>query len=112
MNQNISEENLRKIQELQIMEQNLQNIMIQKQAFQFEENEIISALEEIKTSGDEVYKIIGQVMVKSNKQNMEKELKGKKDLIELRLKNLEKQENMLKERVTASRNELLKEINK
>jgi prefoldin beta subunit len=111
MNANISEENLRKIQELQMLEQNLQNIMIQKQAFQFEENEIISALEEIKNSGDEVYKIIGQVMVKSNKQSMEKELKGKKELIELRLKNLEKQENMLKEKVTALRNEVLKEIN-
>ena len=108
----ISEENLKKIQELQILEQNLQNILIQKQAFQFEENEIISALEELKNSEDDVYKIIGQVMVKSSKQNMEKELKSKKEIIQLRLKNLEKQESMLKDKAAALREEVLKEINK
>jgi len=106
----MSEDNLRKLQELQIMEQNLQNLIIQKQAFQFEENEIISASEEMKTSGDDVYKIVGQVMIKSNKQDLEKELKNKRELIQLRLKNMEKQENLLREKAMKLKEEVLKDI--
>jgi prefoldin beta subunit len=106
----MSEDNLRKLQELQILEQNLQNLIIQKQAFQFEENEIISASEEMKTSGDDVYKIVGQVMIKSNKQDLEKELKSKRELIQLRLKNMEKQENLLREKAMKLKEEVLKDI--
>jgi prefoldin beta subunit len=110
MEEKISEENLKKIQELQILEQNLQNLIMQKQAFQFEENDIITALEEMKSSGDEVYKIVGQVMIKSSKQTLEKELKSKKEIIELRLKNIEKQESALKERALKLREDVLKEL--
>jgi prefoldin beta subunit len=106
----INEDSLRKIQELQILEQSLQNFLIQKQAFQFEENEIISASEELKSSSDDVYKIVGQIMIKSNKQDLEKELKSKKELIQLRLKNIEKQENMLREKATALRQEVMKDM--
>lgn len=107
----MNQESLRKLQELQILEQNLQNLMIQKQAFQFEENEIINASEELKTSGDEVYKIVGQVMIKSNKAELEKELKSKRELIGLRLKNLEKQENAVREKAMSLKDEVLKDIN-
>ena len=57
----------KQIQEMQILEQNLQNILMQKQAFQMEITETQSALEEIENSGDEVYKIIGSLMIKSEK---------------------------------------------
>ena len=110
MNEQISEENARKIQELQMLEQNLQNFLIQKQAFQFEENEIINASEELKTSEGDVYKIVGQIMIKSQKNDLEKELKSKKELIQLRLKNIEKQEGLLREKATKLREELLKEL--
>jgi prefoldin beta subunit len=107
----MNEENLRKIQELQMLEQNLQSLILQKQAFQFEENEIINALEELKTSGEEVYKIVGQVMIKSNKQDLEKDLKSKRELVQLRLKNIEKQENVIRERAVKLKDEVLKDIN-
>ena len=110
MNEQISEENARKIQELQMLEQNLQNFLIQKQAFQFEENEIINASEELKTSEGDVYKIVGQIMIKSQKNDLEKELKSKKELIQLRLKNIEKQEGLLREKALKLRDELLKEL--
>jgi prefoldin beta subunit len=106
----MNEENLRKLQELQLLEQNLQNLLIQKQAFQFEENEIINASEELKNSEDDVYKIIGQVMIKSNKNDLEKELKSKRELIQLRLKNIEKQENTLREKAVQLKNDVLKSI--
>ena len=40
----IDAETGKKIQELQILEQNLQNLLMQKQAFQIELNEIENAL--------------------------------------------------------------------
>jgi prefoldin beta subunit len=84
-----------KLQEMQILEQTLQNLLMQKQAFQMELSETDSAIEELKKSGEEVYKIIGQLMIKSGKKKIEEELLEKKKLLELRLKNIEKQEESM-----------------
>ena len=67
----VDKETEKNIQELQILEQNLQSIMMQKQAFQLELSEVENALEELKKSGDEVYKIVGQVMIKAKKAKQE-----------------------------------------
>jgi prefoldin beta subunit len=99
-----------KIQELQLLEQNLQNILMQKQAFQIELNETDTALEEVKKSKDEVYKITGNIMIKSSKDSLLKELEEKKKLLELRLKAIEKQEASLAEKATVFREEIVKEI--
>ena len=53
-----------KIQQMQFMEQNLQSILMQKQAFQMEISETTSALNEVEKSKDDVYKIVGQLMIK------------------------------------------------
>ena len=103
VNKNIQE----KIQELQILEQNLQSILLQKQAFQMEFNETESALIEVGKSHDEVYKIVGQVMVKAGKTDVEKELKEKKDILSLRLKSIEKQESSFKEKLDKLREEVM-----
>ena len=63
-----------KIQEMQLLEQNLQNILMQKQAFQMEQAETDSAVKEIESAGDEVFKIIGQLMIKSDKEKIKEEL--------------------------------------
>ena len=60
-------------QEMQMVEQSLQNILYQKQAFQMELSETESALTEIEKSGDEVFKIVGQLMIKSDKIKIKKE---------------------------------------
>ncbi len=106
----LSEETTRRIQELQMFEQNLQNIIMQKQAFQMEFNETALALEELKTADKEVFKIIGSIMIKTSKDSLEKDLKSKKDILELRLKNLEKQESTFKEKSEKMRDDILKEI--
>ena len=46
-----------KIQEIQFLEQNLQNLLMQKQAFQMELSETQAALKELENSGEEVFKI-------------------------------------------------------
>jgi len=96
--------------QLQLIEQALQGLMMQKQAFQFEYIETNNALEELKkTKADgEVYKIVGSLMFKSNKIELEKELERKRDVINLRLKTIEKQEEELKSKLLSHRDELLK----
>jgi len=101
-----------KIQEIQILEHNLQNLILQKQAFQMELTETTSALAEIEKSGDEVFKIIGQLMIKTDKKEIEKELQDKKKILELRVKTFEKQENSLMERLEKMKEEFSKEAKK
>jgi len=93
------EENKEKMQEMQILQQNLQNTLHQRQAFQMELNETKSAIEEIKKSDDEVFKIIGGLMIKTGKNNAEKELAEKEKFLEMRIKTIEKQENFLRDKI-------------
>lgn len=88
-----------RIRELQILEQNLQNLLLQKQAFQIEMRETEAALRELEKSGDEVFKIIGQLMIKTEKGKIKKELEEKQKIIEMRIKSFEKQELVLSEKL-------------
>ena len=101
-----------KLQELQILEQRLQNSMLQKQAFQMELAETNSASKEIEKSGEEVFKIIGQLMIKSEKKKIQEELQSKQKILELRIKTFEKQENSLTEQVEKLRDEFTKSMKK
>jgi len=108
----LSKDTKEKLQELQILEQNLQALLLQKQAFQAELNETDNALSEVFKTKDDIYKIVGQIMLKSKRQDVEKELKDKKGLLSLRLKSIEKQEAPFKERLEKLRAEVTKEIKK
>jgi len=106
------EEKNQKIQQMQILEQNLQNLLMQKQAFQMELSETQSASKEIENSGEEVFKIIGQLMIKTDKSKMKQELSNKEKILDLRTKAIEKQENSLIERLDKMREEVMKAMNK
>ena len=97
------------IQHLQLLEQNLQNFLLQRQQFQAQLIEVDSALEELKDK-KEAYKIIGNIMVKSSKTDLEKDLKKKKEILDLRIKNLEKQEEKIQEKSKTIQEEVLKKI--
>jgi prefoldin beta subunit len=96
------------IQEIQFLEQGLQNILFQKQAFQMELSETQDALKELENSKDDVFKIIGQIMVKFEKLKMKEEMINKIKIFELRIKNLEKQEDSLSSRMEKMRDDSLK----
>jgi len=98
-----------KIREMQMIEQSLQNVLLQKQSFQAQLIELESALEELEKSSEH-YKIIGSIMVKSEKESLKKDLNSKKEMLELRIKNLEKQETQFKDSATKLQAELLKEL--
>jgi len=97
----------RKIQEIQILEQSLQNLLLQKQAFNMEISETTAAKKEIEKAGDDVFKIIGQLMIKSDKSKVKEELSNKERLLDLRIKSLEKQELSFLEKIDSLRKEIL-----
>ncbi len=96
-----------KIQQLQAIEQNMQHLLKQRQQFQMQLLEVESALEELRKT-DKAYRIIGNIMVASEKSELEKELTEKKDRVGIRVKSFEKQETLLKEQAKALREEIMK----
>lgn len=108
----MNQETEEKIEQLHLIEQNIQNISAQKQNFQTQLLEIENSLEELSKSKEKVYKIVGSIMVLSDKNDVEKYLNSKKEIIDLRIKNLEKQEDKFKEKVNQIQQEVLKELKK
>jgi len=101
-----------KIQEMQDFERSLQNLLLQKQSFQIESAENEETLNEIEKTGDEVFKMIGQLIIKTEKEKVKKELEEKKKILELRIKTFEKQEKILIEKLDFLREEVMKEVKK
>ena len=100
-----------KIGQLQVLEQSMQNLLMQKQQFQMQFIETDSALNELKTAKT-VYKIVGNIMVGADKATLEKELTKKKEVIDLRIKSFEKQEKEMKEKATSMQADVMKELKK
>ena len=108
---NIPKEAQEKIIELQTIEQNIQNFALQKQKFQIGLNEVDNALSELKNLKDkEAYRIVGEIMIKSKKEDLEKDLNERKNILELRLNNIEKQENKINEKADYLKKEVMKII--
>lgn len=96
---------------LQNIEQSLQTIILQKQSFQTQLIEIDSALNELKTK-ESAYKIVGNIMVSSKKEDLVKELEDKKEKVNLRIQNLEKQEKSLKTKAEQMQKEVMEKLKK
>jgi len=107
----MEKETERKIGQLQTMEQNINSFLMQKHQFQNQILEIDSALKELKNT-ENAYKIAGSIMIKADRNELEKELQSKREIIELRIKTIEKQENQIKEKSKELQNEVMKEMNK
>ena len=106
-----NKDNTEKIRELQLIDQNLQSLSLQKQAFQMEINESENALSELnKKDNDEVFKVIGSIMIKSDKKNIIEDLDKKLNLLNLRMKTMEKQEKEFTEKAENLREEITKEM--
>jgi len=101
-----------KIQEMQMLEQNLQNLLMQKQAFHMELSETATALVEVEKATDDVFKIVGQLMIKSDKKKVIEDLENKKKLLELRVETMDKQEKNLNEQAESLRDELMASVKK
>lgn len=105
-------ETTQKIREMQILEQNLHNVLMQKQAMQFELNETINALEEVKKTSEDIYKMAGQILIKADKALTISELEEKKKILELRTSAIEKQESLFESKAQELRKETEKLLSK
>ena len=96
------------ISRLQQLQQNLQAIMMQKQQIELEIVETERALEELNkiTTSDSVYKAAGPLLIKSEKDTIEKELGEKKELANTRVMVLGKQESRVKENLKEVENKI------
>lgn len=101
-----------KITQLQSLEQNLQNILQQKQLVQTQKIEVDNAISEIEKTKGDVYKVVGPLMIKGEKEKIKIGLSSKKEMLDLRIKTVEKQENNIKEKMTALQQEVVEEMKK
>ena len=83
----LNQETNKKIEELQALENQMQTILAQKQVAQAEMNEVSNAIDELKNSDDEVYKVISGIMIKSTKEKLTKALEITVSELDLLLKN-------------------------
>lgn len=107
----VSKETEQKIGQLQMFEQSLQSFLGQKQQFQVQLVEVESALSELEGT-EKAYKIIGNIMVESDKAELKSDLQSKKEMLELRIKTMEKQESQVREKASKLQAEILKKIKK
>jgi prefoldin beta subunit len=86
---------------LQQLQQTLQAVLTQKQQLEMELNEAEQALSELKKLTDKavIYKSIGSLLVKSKRTKVTTELNEKKDLLNMRIGVLGKQEERLRSQV-------------
>lgn len=92
---------------MQILEQNMQSLLMQRQTFQLELSETQSALKELENSSEEVYKIVGNLMIKSDKSKIKNDLLDKEKIINLRVKTIEKQEGFLMDKLEKLREKII-----
>lgn len=83
------------------LQQSLQAILVQKQQVELEQSEDEKALAELKKLGSDgvVYKSAGSLLVKANKEELQKEIEERRDLSNTRLAVLVKQEQRVRESV-------------
>ncbi len=98
-----------KINQLQLVQQNLQNMGAQKQQLQSQIVELDSALLELKAT-DKAYKIVGKLMLAASKEELQKELEQKKEVAEVRLKNFSQQEEKLQHSFEELQKEVMREM--
>lgn len=97
-------------QQLQMMEQNMQVLMSQKQQFTMQQAEIDAAANELGKNPDHAFKIIGNIMVSTNKDTLLADMKSKKEVLTLRIQSLDKQESKLKEKAKELQDLILSEL--
>jgi len=86
---------------LQQLQQTYQVITTQRQQLEGERIEVEKAFNELKKMDDEaiVYKSIGTILVNSNRRTLIEELTERKDLLEMRIKVLTRQQERAEERL-------------
>ncbi len=87
----------KEIVEYQKMEKQLEAIMAQRIQLEVQLKEIENALKELdKVSSDEIYRSLGNILIKTTKEEAKKDLEEKKVLFSSRVKTFKEQEEQYK----------------
>jgi len=78
------------------MEKQLEVLLIQRNQLKIQLSEIKHATEELKHATGEVYKSVGSLVIKTTKNKAEADLKERKELIEVKLNAIEKEEEKIR----------------
>jgi prefoldin beta subunit len=102
----------KEIVRLQNFERQMQAVLMQRQQIHIQLGEIGLALEELGKAKDkeDVYKMIGNVMIKTNAADAKADLAEKKILMESRMKTLEGQEEKLRAELIRLQKKLQEEM--
>ena len=97
---------------LQQLQQTLQAVLTQKQQLELEFTEVEQALSELEklTDSATIYKSIGSLLVKAKKGNVTTELNERKDLLNMRINVLGKQEERLRTQVKDLQTKLQRDL--
>ncbi len=106
-----SEDNEKQLEQLSLIEQNVTSLLSQRQNYAQQLNEVDSALKHLKNKKS-AYKIVGNIMIDTTSAELQTELNKKKELLELRIKNLQKQEESLKQKAKELQEKVLKHMKK
>ncbi len=101
-----------KLTRLQQLQDTMQQLALQKQRLDIELNESERALKTLEgvPSDAKVYKSAGSILVEKKKDDVVKELKERREFLEMRSKVLAKQEGTTRERLTSLQESLQKEL--
>ncbi|BAK54283.1 prefoldin subunit beta [Sulfurisphaera tokodaii] len=83
---------------LQQLQDQLNRLLTEKNVIDSELREVNKILQELSQlpAGTTVYKIVGNLLVKTDKETVQKELDDRKEILELRSRTYQKQENLLR----------------
>lgn len=88
-------------QRMQQMEQNINLLLQQKRTMESDLRETENAIEELTKAPEDalVYKSVGGIMLKKNRDDVLSDLKEKQETLDIRLKSMEKQETRMKQQL-------------
>jgi len=98
-----------KIGQIQLVQQNLENFSMQRQQFQVQQTEIETALIEINNTTT-AYKLIGNIMVLTDKEKLKNDLEEKKEMLNIRINTIEKQEEKLRSKFEELQQDVMKDL--
>lgn len=101
-----------RLMRLQQLQQSLQGVMSQKQQLEMQLNEVEQAKAELEKMEETavVYKSIGALLVKSEKNTVETELTERKELLKMRVDVLAKQDERIKTQVKELQEQLQQDL--
>ena len=97
---------------LQQLQQTLQGVLTRKQQLELELTEVEQALDELEklTDNATIYKSIGSLLVKSEKGKVTTDLNERKELLDMRINVLGKQEERLRSQVKELQTKLQRDL--